>query len=185
MSEHLGSGVGTSAPAAPLILFVCTANICRSAWAEARAQQLLPGYRIASAGTHALRGRGIDPTMAQTLPAGAEKTTAAQQLTRELVADAALILTMEAAHRGFLIEEFPAAIRRTFTLGQFAETIRTAPAGLPLDELVRWAYLNRVPSRRDSDIADPYGRGLAAAGKTAVELEGLLGEVAAKLGRPS
>ena len=70
MSEHLGSGVGTSAPAAPLILFVCTANICRSAWAEARAQQLLPGYRIASAGTHALRGRGIDPTMAQTLPAG-------------------------------------------------------------------------------------------------------------------
>ena len=165
----------------PLILFVCTANICRSAWAEARAAQLLPGFEIASAGTHALRGEPIDPTMAQTLPGGAAKSTVAQQVTRSLIDEAAVVLAMESRHRLWVLEEFPAAIRRTFTLGQFVETLRSAPSRLALGELITWAYQHRTPTGKQTDIPDPYGQGLSAAGVTASQLESLLTEMAGPL----
>lgn len=170
--------VGAANSGEPTILFVCTANICRSAWAEARASQLLPGVRIVSAGTHALRGKPMDPTMAQTLPDGAAKVGGGQQMSRALAQEATVILAMEGHHRAWILDEFPGAIHRTFTLGQFVETIRNAPAGLSLEDLVVWSYQNRVPARRETDVDDPYGKGLAAAGRSAAELESLVGELA-------
>ncbi|MEN8040117.1 MAG: hypothetical protein ABFR95_01315 [Actinomycetota bacterium] len=43
---------------AATVLFVCTGNICRSAFAEAAARSLFPesGLRFTSAGTHAIDG---------------------------------------------------------------------------------------------------------------------------------
>lgn len=47
------------------VLFVCTGNICRSAFAEVAARSLFDGGRFAfsSAGTHAVRGDAATPRM--------------------------------------------------------------------------------------------------------------------------
>jgi len=50
---------GVSRPPTPLLLFVCSGNICRSAYAEAYARQLLAGsgIQVASAGTYGIAGQ--------------------------------------------------------------------------------------------------------------------------------
>lgn len=165
----------------PTIVFVCTANVCRSPWAEARATQLLPGFRVDSAGTQAAPGRPMDPTMAATLPDGATISHGAQRLNPQMAKDAALILTMDGTHRAWITDEFPSAIRKTFTFGQFLESARKAPAGLSLDEFVTWTFRNRVPSGPHSDVEDPYKQGPAKAAAAAEQLEGMLTELAALL----
>ena len=101
-------------PEAPLIVFVCTANISRSPWAEARAAQLLDGYRLSSAGTMASRGRSVDPVMAETLPDGAVLHSGSKPLSRSIVADAGHIPCVEQ----------PAAV--TALIRQFLTTARLA-----------------------------------------------------------
>ena len=54
------------------VLFVCTANICRSAFAERWAGHLLGGdtsVGVASAGTHGYVDAPMDPPMAEELQA--------------------------------------------------------------------------------------------------------------------
>ena len=176
--------------AEPLIVFVCTANICRSPWAEARGRQLLTGFDVASAGVlSSTVGRPMDPVMAETLPKGATADThRAQLISAELASRAALLLTMELKHRLWIVDEFPAAIRKTFTLGQFAATAAAAPEDLPLAELLQWAYRNRVAPSSRADVADPYRQGAERAAQTAAQLDGLLTQVASvlvpALGRP-
>src|SRR6185312_17262972 len=49
------------------VLFVCTANICRSPYLELRARQLLgpdSGVEVASAGTHGFDAEPVSDTMA-------------------------------------------------------------------------------------------------------------------------
>ncbi|WP_203567985.1 arsenate reductase/protein-tyrosine-phosphatase family protein [Aestuariimicrobium ganziense] len=162
------------------ILFVCTANICRSPWAQLRAQTLMPHLRFESAGTLATPGNRMDPVMAATLPVESRPTAdVAPRGSRPIsyleAQDHDLILTMDRGHRAFLAEEFPEAIRKTFTLGQFVQTTQSAPPGLALPELVRWAYRHRVRPSRETDVADPFGRGREAAERCAVQLEQLLG----------
>lgn len=168
-------------PEAPLIVFVCTANISRSPWAEARAAQLLDGYRLSSAGTMASRGRSVDPVMAETLPEGAVVHSGSKPLSRSIVADAGLLLTMEGAHRHYILEEYPAAIRKSFTLGQFVASARRAPSRLTFEDLVGWVYANRVPSAPGTDVADPYGQGRERARAAAGQLEALISELATLL----
>ena len=164
----------------PLIVFVCTANICRSPWAEARGRELLPGFRVASAGIMpSTAGRPMDDTMAATLPGGFEKHRA-KFITRPLVAEAVALVTMEDRHRLWLLDEYPGAIRKTFTLGQLSATLRAAPAGMGLEELLQWAYRHRVAAS-GHDIADPYRQGPERAAETAAVLEGLLTEIAGVL----
>lgn len=145
----------------PLIVFVCTANICRSPWAELRGRQLLDGFRVASAGVLPNTvGRSMDPVMAATLPREVSGDQhRAQMVSPQLISDATLILAMEAQHRVWLIDEFPGATRKIFTLGQFVATIANAPGGLSLDELLTWAYRNRVAPSARYDVEDPYKQG--------------------------
>ena len=52
------------------VLFVCTANICRSPYMELLARHLAPtetGLRFSSAGTMGMREEPMDPTMAAQL----------------------------------------------------------------------------------------------------------------------
>ncbi|MDO5676858.1 MAG: hypothetical protein Q4G35_05045 [Propionibacteriaceae bacterium] len=175
--------------AEPLIMFVCTANICRSPWAELRGQQALPGFRVRSGGI--LRqtvGQPMDETMAATLPPEVSADAhRAQLISRELATKAALILTMEQQHRLWLVDEYPSAIRKVFQIGQFVAAVRHAPTDLGFDELLRWAYLNRGPASTEHDVKDPYRQGPEKAAQTAAELDQLITELAgiltASLGR--
>lgn len=166
------------------VLFVCTANICRSAYAEVVARQLVgPGSTLEfrSAGTRGNDGDPMEPGMAAeaVLRGASTDDFRSSRLTMAMVDSADLVLTAEAAHRRRILEERPLAMRTAFSLGQFVRGLQAAEAtdpatGVPLLERVR---AKAATARADEDVADPYGRGPAAARTAAAELEQLLRRV--------
>ena len=158
------------------VLFVCTANICRSPWMELASRHLVGhegGLEFASAGTHGFRDREMDPTMAATLaPLGISADGfRSRPLTGEMVEQADLVLTAESAHRSFILDDHPGAFRKVFTLGQFAEAVRTAPEGLSGRALLDSIGRRRGTADPALDVPDPYGRGATAAEESAELLQ--------------
>ncbi|GAB4148170.1 MAG: low molecular weight protein arginine phosphatase [Candidatus Promineifilaceae bacterium] len=141
----------------PHILFVCTANICRSPVAEALLRQKLAAHpdlddswTVSSAGTWALVGsppslfsqqllqdRGLDISQKR-----------AQMVTRHLLQEADLILCMSAGHLEALRQEFPESTAKLFLLS----------------EMVGLHY----------SIADPYGGSLEGYQAMVDELDRLI-----------
>ena len=89
------------------------------------AQKLGPTVSVSSAGTHALVGHPISEPMARLLrSSGAEEAVfAARRLTEKLVKEADLVLALTRAQRGLVVELWPPAVRRTFTLREFARLL--------------------------------------------------------------
>lgn len=101
------------------VLFVCTANICRSPSAErllrkaVAAHPQLSGTEGDSAGTEAIPGMSgcrIAPALES------DSTHVSARLDLETIAAADLILAAERAHVGVILRLDPAARSRTFTL---------------------------------------------------------------------
>ncbi len=188
-SQSDGSRAGSGARLS--VLFVCTANICRSPYMELRAGALLlPGgpvtLELASAGTHGFRDRGVDETMADVLAArevSGEQIAAfrSRPLTRQLVEAADLVLTAESSHRAFVLEEAPSAFRKVFTLGQFADTVARVDAAVVGPDLVAYAGHRRAAADPRHEISDPFSRGRAAANRAADQIDGLLRVVMPRL----
>lgn len=152
------------------ILAVCTGNVCRSPAAERLLRQRLgPSVTAESAGTFGLVGQPIAAPMAELLLARGVDIDGfvARRLSHGLIQQADLVLALTRAHRSLVVEAWPKAVRRTFTLREFARLLsgidRAAlPASTPADRLRaavplaaaqrgRW----RVPSSED-DVLDPY-----------------------------
>ncbi|PWN04888.1 adenylyl-sulfate kinase [Nocardioides silvaticus] len=171
------------------VLFVCTANICRSPYMELRAGAFLDdpaAIEFASAGTHGFRDRGVDPTMAGVLArrgVGDEQIAAfrSRPLTRDLIQAADLVLTAETVHREFVLEEAPGAFRKVFTLGQFAETVARVAPSVSGHELVTYAGHRRASASPQHEIGDPFNRGRAANEEAAHQIDGLLRVVMPRL----
>lgn len=127
------------------ILFVCTGNTCRSSMAEVLFKKILKDNGIedveaASAGTsvffpsgasehsiEVMRDRGIDLTSHQS-----------RQVTKAMIHEADIILTMTVNHREKLLNVCPEAADKVFTLKEFAYGVENAdtldisdPFGLP------------------------------------------------------
>ncbi|WP_036516942.1 adenylyl-sulfate kinase [Nocardioides sp. J54] len=174
------------------VLFVCTANICRSPYMELRARAMTqgrPDVEFSSAGTHGFRSHHVDATMAVVLAdrgidADVAETFASRRLTREMINDADLVLTAEASHRAFVLEEVPGAFRKVFTLGQFAETIERVDPSLTGAALVTAAGHRRAGAVDAHDVRDPYRRGRAAAEASADQIDALLAAVLPRLATP-
>ena len=88
------------------VLFVCTANICRSAYAEVAARHLV-GSRtdvvFSSAGTHGLQVAAAEPRHREFLPEGvAHDDFASRKVTRELIDE-----RRRGAHRGGVAPGLP------------------------------------------------------------------------------
>ncbi len=108
----------------PLVLFVCTGNICRSPMAEYifRAHfAKAAGWRVASAGTigmpgvpasrmaiKALKDLGIDG-----------RNHRSQPLTADLVDEAAIVVVMTFDHRQECLARFPQRAEKVFLLKSF------------------------------------------------------------------
>jgi sulfate adenylyltransferase len=183
-------GPRTPATGEPLrVLFVCTANICRSPYMELRARAMLAGREgvlFSSAGTHGFRSHRVDPTMAKVLAhRGVDDdlvgTFASRRLTSELINEADLVLTAESSHRAFVLEDVPGAFRKAFTLGQFADSIDRVDASLTGAALVTAAGHRRAGAIDAHDIRDPYRRGRAAADVSADQIDSLLQAVLPRL----
>jgi protein-tyrosine phosphatase len=126
-----------------MLLFVCHANICRSAMAERLARLALTGSRAAaritatSAGTHARSGDDMHPGAAEILTElGADPVGfRSRPLSADLIGSAGLVLTATREQRAFCVRLAPVALRRTFTIRQFgrlAEALATeTPAAEP------------------------------------------------------
>jgi protein-tyrosine phosphatase len=155
------------------ILIVCTANICRSPLAErllraalaAAPEAELPSFVVASAGIRGWAGREMDPAAAAELTrlGGDSDGFRARDLRVADCGSADLILTAAGEHRRWVLQECPHALRRTFTLLEFAHLVTDVErvrrvAGDP-SALVRAASSARGTSSLDNyDIGDPYGK---------------------------
>ena len=152
------------------ILCVCTGNVCRSPAAERLlATRLGPTVSVRSAGTHALAGDPMAPPMTTLVTAGGAMVDGffARQLQAGLVRTADLVLGMTREHRALAVDVWPGAVRRAFTLLEFARLAREVdpdglPAGTPAERLT--ALVPLVSARRRmvtadvDDVVDPYGQ---------------------------
>lgn len=162
------------------ILYVCTANICRSPFLELMSRQLVGSddrIGFASAGTHGFKASPMDPVMAATLPGRGVETAGAfrsRPFTSDMLLHADLVLTAEGVHRQFILDDHPGAFRKVFTLGQFAEAVQALGEDVTGRDLLRAVAARRGPADAARDVPDPYGRGPEAAEACAVALEDLL-----------
>jgi len=160
------------------VLFVCTANICRSAFAQKLAEHLAGDQplRFASAGVHGytdhpveeamaaeLRARGVDPEPFRSRP-----------LALPMLDRADVVLTAEAGHRRYVLEERPTALRKAFSLGQFARGLAAVGPGVPPEELLQAVRRGAATALPEDDVADPYRRGPEAARVAAEQIESIL-----------
>lgn len=165
----------TSAAMPPYrILAVCTGNICRSPAAERLLSSALDdSVEVRSAGSHALVGEPINPPMAALLETvgAAVDGFRATQLGESTVRQADLILALTRDHRASVVDLWPGAVRRTFSLTEFARALQLVdPAQLPagasaaerLTAATPQAAVLRgqtVPTSPDADdVIDPYRR---------------------------
>ncbi|HET9498936.1 MAG TPA: hypothetical protein VFO98_01620 [Marmoricola sp.] len=155
------------------VLFLCVGNVCRSPLGERLLQGLLPAadFEVASAGVRALAGQPMSPRAAVELqryggdPAG----FLARQLEPQLLKSSDLNLVATAELRSQVLAEWPAAMRRTFTVREFAALVDlvlpTVPEGEALDPR---SLVDRAQARRsevqgiDYDIPDPFRQSDAA-----------------------
>lgn len=135
---------------APLLLFVCMGNICRSPMAEAIAIDAAVrdklDIRVSSAGISALEGHAATELTREALAniGLAIDDHRARQLTRELVAESALVVTATNRQRSDLHHFFKAEQHKVASF----------------DDLTRLG-----------DLADPYGAGPEAFAKTAALIQ--------------
>ncbi|MBD8207677.1 MULTISPECIES: arsenate reductase/protein-tyrosine-phosphatase family protein [unclassified Microbacterium] len=164
------------------ILSVCTGNICRSPVAElmlARDLSSVAGIHVESAGTGALVGAGVpDPARLRAASIGIDASAhEARQINMAMIRRADLVLTMAREHRRVVVQHVPAAMRRSFTLREFAriaevvrpqleDAVRAAGAQTAEDAVragvaLAAALRGTVPPPADPsdfDVIDPYRR---------------------------
>lgn len=168
------------------ILVVCEGNICRSPMAERLLAAALAGHdvEVRSAGTRAVVGHAMSEHSATEVTArgGDPAGFAARQLTEPLVAEADLVLAATRDLRTAVLELTPRAMRRSFTILEFAELTRQAPDGLTGQELIAWAADRRpLAADVDQDVPDPIGRPPEVYHQVADLVDGAVRPIAAAL----
>lgn len=145
------------------VLFVCTANVCRSplaeAWAIGHASQANAPLRARSASIHEVT-RKVHPMVERILGERNQKPvrTHSQPLSSQLVDEADLIMTMTGRHAISVAGKFRAARTKVFMLDHF---VRAAPPRSMDESITAWLrQINKMPrtypNQMDAnDIADP------------------------------
>lgn len=176
----LQASLRETGPQQASILFVCTGNICRSAYAHHGLAQ-----RIAAAGLSGhveVTSAGTQPNQSLNVPdeivaLGAERevnglrTHTPQALHPRLARSADLILTATAGHLETVLRESPQMLSRSFTVFEFGALVsildeRTGgewlTPGCGLATMARTASRHRVLARSamtSLDLPDPFRQG--------------------------
>ena len=174
--------------AAPFgVLFVCIGNVCRSPVGERLLAARLPRnkFEVASAGVGALVGQRMSEHAAAELASygGDPAGFSARQLTPELVEASHLVLTATRELRSRVLADVPTALRRTFTILEFAELAKHAEGSTAVD-VVTWAGTHRsLAAAVEQDVPDPYRRGPDAHARAAAAIDAAVQEIAKGLDR--
>jgi len=134
----------------PAVLFVCTANICRSPMAVALFKTVLAengidptSWRIESAGTWAPQGQPAAPEMVEILAGRGLKIARhrSRMVTIKMLDDFPLILTMEAGHKEAILAEFRSLKGKVFLLSEMASESGSVedPTGGPPEAYLKTA----------------------------------------------
>lgn len=144
------------------ILTICTANICRSPLMEILLHGRLDPRRfeIASAGVRGWDAAPIDSMVVLELARLGHAATDHRARVLEIhhIDQADLILTAAREHRAAVLAMSPRALRKTFTLREFAALVDGVES-TSLEELVSDASRGRSTAPSDLDVVDPYRRG--------------------------
>lgn len=186
------------------ILFVCTGNTCRSPLAEGllriRVHEEGLAAEVRSAGVSAVTGAPISRNSASLLQeAGFKDTISSLAIQESEVKWADLILTMTMGHKRTVIQRFPDAVDKTFTLKEYVEDddqilqaieererlVTELQLKRALSQTVTVEERNRIYTLEDAipdyDISDPYGGSLEIYRKTADEISGSLDKLVRKI----
>lgn len=190
------------------IMFVCTANQCRSPMAEriARAavvRRLGAGspFAVYSAGTRAADGIPMTPTAVETLGelGVAADGFVSSELRAERLEAAGVVLTLERRHRSRVVDVAPSVLKRAFTVREFARVVTAVaaskPDALPSDPVERARTLVAEAAKQrgmvrperpeDDDITDPIGQPIEVYRVTAgLITEAVEASLTALTGRP-
>lgn len=148
------------------VLFVCVGNTCRSPMAEQLLRARLENEQWAevdSAGILAEVGSPMTTEASDALIAhvGTIAQHRAKQLTEAMVAAADLVLAATRDIRADIVRSVPNAVRRTFTVREFARLAALMPddAVPALSGLAAAVAAERVGAPdADDDVADPIGK---------------------------
>lgn len=166
------------------ILAVCTANICRSPMIEILLRARLDDARfeVASAGVRGWDRKPMDSMAAMELKriGHSAETFRSHAIDSYLVDSADLIVTATREHRSAVLAMNPHALRRSFTLVEFAALIEIVDGDNP-SALVAQAAARRSLAPADADVGDPYRRGPEVHRATADQIDGAVTTIAARL----
>jgi protein-tyrosine phosphatase len=150
------------------VLFVCIGNVCRSPLAErllrARLHEQLGDLEgsvyVESAGVRAMAGHPMEEMASAELArlGFTNDEFRARQLTERIAGGADLVLVATKDVRSRVLEDAPAALRRTFTITEFAALVQGVEADSP-KALVSNAAARRSSAQvEDYDVPDPIGK---------------------------
>lgn len=140
------------------IYFICTGNTCRSPMAEAILKnKQLENVEVRSAGIYAQKGSEMSVHAKSVLHEnGMTENHVSSPVDAQFIQQADLILTMTASHMHTLIQYFPEAANKIFTLGEYA-------------------------SGHMTDVFDPYGGDLSVYRQTFGQLQSLIDALQLKI----
>lgn len=186
------------------ILFVCTGNTCRSPLAEGllrtMAEQSGLALDIRSAGVSAVDGLPVSKHSADILrEKGYDKSMSSNSITSELIQWSDLILTMTGGHKRSVVQQYPQAVEKIYTLKEyveddpavldqmreresfFAELQVKHALNQPISE-GEWKRARELERNGPNfDIADPYGGTREDYERCAAEIEACLRKLIGKI----
>lgn len=166
------------------ILAVCTANICRSPMIELllRASLDPERFEVASGGVRGWDRKPMDAFAATELTRLGHSSAdfLSQPIDSRLVDSADLVLTATREHRSDVLALNPRALRRSFTLVEFAALTSLVDGESPA-ELVAQAAARRSLAPAEADIGDPYRRGPEIHRETADQIAAAVATISERL----